>query len=184
MLCGMDTEFRPINGYEGIYSVSIDGRVKSIQRTKTSYGGSRRIPVLERILKSICRRDGYCVVQLSKHGERKQAPIHRLVATAWISEPANDRRYVNHKDGCKTNNHVSNLEWCSPAENFSHAVSIGLHANPIGSTNDNAKLTDDDVLYIRSLPYRYGLINELASRFKVGRLCIGRIRRRVSWKHI
>jgi hypothetical protein len=179
----MDTEFRPVNGYEGLYSVSQDGRVKSNQRTKTTYSGTRTLPVKERILSVCLDSGGYPVVHLSKDGKGQQASIHRLVALAWL-EPQAGRAHVNHKDGRKTNNHVSNLEWCSPVENFSHAVSTGLHASSVGASNIKAKLTDDDVLYIRSLQYRRGLINELASRFNVTRLCIGRIRRRVSWTHI
>ena len=180
----MDKEFRTIVGYEGLYSVSQDGQVKSVSRTKTTYGGARHIPVKERILSTVCDRGGYPVVHLSKNGKARQISVHRLVASAWIGQPPAGKPHINHKDGQKTNNHASNLEWCSPAENFSHAVSTGLHASSVGSSNIKAKLTDDDVLYIRSLPYSRGLINELAGRFKVTRLCIGRIRRRVSWTHI
>lgn len=51
---------------------------------------------------------------------------HRLVATAFIPNPLNYSD-VNHKDGDKQNNHVTNLEWCSRTQNLYHALRTGLH---------------------------------------------------------
>lgn len=52
--------------------------------------------------------------------------LHRLVAEAWCPNQSQARPHVNHKDGNKVNNHPSNLEWCSAAENNAHARAIGL----------------------------------------------------------
>lgn len=55
----------------------------------------------------------------------KTVPVHRLVATAFLGPP--DGRIVNHKNGVKSDNRVSNLEWCTHSENVKHAYDIGLH---------------------------------------------------------
>lgn len=81
--------------------------------------------------KRVCRfmipkdtESGYLSVGLS-NGTKTDFGIHRLVALAYIPNPEN-KPYVNHKDGVKTNNDVSNLEWVTPSENMLHAVSTGL----------------------------------------------------------
>lgn len=58
-------------------------------------------------------------------GTNKYSPIHRWVATTFIPNPE-DKGHVNHIDGVKTNNHVSNLEWVTNQENCTHAVETGL----------------------------------------------------------
>lgn len=68
---------------------------------------------------------GYSIVTLSKNGKSYKEYIHRLVAKTFLSNPLN-KEYVNHKDGNKQNNCVSNLEWCTPSENNYHAFQTGL----------------------------------------------------------
>lgn len=66
-------------------------------------------------------RNGYLIVTLDK----KQLLLHRLMALHFIPNPYQYTQ-VNHKDGNKHNNHISNLEWCSPAQNNHHALQTGL----------------------------------------------------------
>jgi hypothetical protein len=79
--------------------------------------------------------------------------IHRLVAHAFCPRPEHlkdipyDKLQVNHKDGIKTNNHWSNLEWCTNQENTIHAYNTGLM--PSGANKENAKLTKEQVNWIR-----------------------------------
>jgi hypothetical protein len=56
----------------------------------------------------------------------KKYQVHRLVAAAFLEPPGSSQIYVNHKDGDRSNNVISNLEWCSPSENNLHAVKYGL----------------------------------------------------------
>lgn len=86
----------------------------------SSFGNVRR---RGRILKPKNRR--YLQVHLSLKGVCKGHSIHRLVAEAFIPNPDN-KPQVNHIDGNKHNNHVSNLEWVSPSENIQHAIKNGL----------------------------------------------------------
>lgn len=70
-------------------------------------------------------QQGYCHVGLTIDGKIRRFRVHRLVAIAFIENPEN-KPYVNHIDGCRSNNSVQNLEWCTPAENTQHAVRTGL----------------------------------------------------------
>lgn len=76
--------------------------------------------------------NGYLIVTLGK----KQLSVHRLVAIHFIANPYNLTQ-VNHKDGDKGNNHVTNLEWCTAERNANHALEIGLRA---GFVNYDTKL--------------------------------------------
>lgn len=58
--------------------------------------------------------------------------VHRIVAISWIGTPPNGQPWVNHKDGNKLNNHVSNLEWSSISQNIQHAHDTGLRVVPKG----------------------------------------------------
>ena len=91
--------WKDIKEYEGLYKVSNEGNVKSLQNNK------------EKILKPASDKDGYLHVNLCKNCEHKNYLIHRLVAAAFIPN-TNNLPQVNHKDEDKTNNNVSNLEWC------------------------------------------------------------------------
>lgn len=70
-------------------------------------------------------RYGYEKVDLYQYSERSTKKIHRLVAEAFIPNP-DDKPEINHKDGNKENNHVSNLEWTTKRENIDHAMEHGL----------------------------------------------------------
>jgi hypothetical protein len=121
-----------IEGFEELYQVSNLGRVKSLGRTiyypnscynKTNEGVFRP----ERILKAKTKR--YAGVTLSNSKKKIYPSTHRLVALAFIPNP-NNKPCVNHIDGDKQNNCVSNLEWLNWDENTNHAWQTGL-AKPI-----------------------------------------------------
>lgn len=110
-------QWRPIPGYEDLYSVSDLGRVRR------EGGGSGARP--GRIVTPVLGRQGYYVVQLWRHSKRFPTTVHALVAAAFIgSRPAG--AYVNHIDGQKRNNRVVNLEYVTPGENSAHAYRTGL----------------------------------------------------------
>lgn len=85
----------------------------------------------ERIASWIDKGTGYEHTKLSRtpYAGSKNHLVHRLVARAWIDNKE-ELTDVNHKDGNKANNKVSNLEWCSRSGNLYHAMRSGLHANP------------------------------------------------------
>lgn len=101
-------EWRDVIGFEGKYQVSNMGRVKSLDYLHTKE---------EKILKQFLNnRIGYLQVKLWKEGKGKTCKVHRLVAKAFLGNPSNILM-INHKDECKTNNVVSNLEWCTNSYN-------------------------------------------------------------------
>ena len=94
------------------YFVDMEGRVYS----------KRKFNKLTELKKQKTGHKGYVKVRINK----KDKFVHRLVATAYLSNPDN-KETVNHIDGNKENNSVRNLEWCTRSENSKHAYEIGLH---------------------------------------------------------
>lgn len=124
---------------------------------------------------------GYLVIGLSFEGKRNTIGIHRLVAMAYLDNPLNLKE-VNHKDGNKLNNCLSNLEWCTRGENIAHAYKNSLRS-ATGVSNSRC-LTDEDTVieiclllkegfscaYIRDLGYKYDLVRKIKAK--------------TNWKHI
>lgn len=106
--------WKDIKDYEGLYQVSNWGRVKSLRRLITNQYNSFYIE--EKILKPQKNRYGYLYVNLYKNGIMKHITIHKLVAETFISN-RNNLPCINHKDENKTNNVVTNLEWCNYSYN-------------------------------------------------------------------
>lgn len=166
--------WKDILNYESLYQISNLGNVKSLNRV-TRHDHNLK----ERILK--CRLDskGYFYVSLCKNATIKNFRVHRLVAIMFITNPKN-KPEINHKDGVKINNEVSNLEWVTSSENMQHkSIILGKHTN--GIKNGAAKLTEAEIIQIRNSNL---LQRELAEIFDVSRPQISRIKNKKSWKHL
>lgn len=120
--------WKVITGYEN-YEVSDQGRVRSLERYEKCNGILRRRN--EKIIKQSVNKYGYPFVSLSKNGIRVVRTVHRLVAEAFLPNPQNFPQ-VNHKDEDKTNNVVSNLEWCDASYNVSYS-----QGRPVSAIKDN-----------------------------------------------
>ena len=111
----------PIEGYENLYEVSNLGRVRRLESFVAGKAGSKR-KISGKILKPGVSK-GYLIVNLCKNAVRKNYYVHRLVSTAFLPNPDN-KPQVNHLSEDKTNNEVSNLEWCTAKENNNYGTRI------------------------------------------------------------
>ena len=163
------------------YHISNLGRVKSIER-KVPRSTCGEVSVRERILKPATDAKGYLRVALARNKSLKTYKVHRLVADAFIDN--NERKpEVNHKDGNKHNNHVSNLEWVTKGENLSHAYKNGLRCSK-GVNNPSSKLNETNVKNILKLLDRGVTAKKIAKAFCVAESTIGQIKNGQKWNHI
>lgn len=135
--------WRDIPGYEGLYQVSNAGRVKSLARLSAPFNGNV-YTVRERVLKPWMQNAGYLVVGLNSKARRKEHLVHRLVASAFISNPER-LPIVNHINGVKTDNRVDNLEWCSEEFNAWHNAYTLKHEST--KVKRRVVCLDDSVIY-------------------------------------
>jgi hypothetical protein len=134
----MDEIWKDIKGYEALYQVSNLGRVKSCRREVPHFRGGKRV-VRERILKNSIIKDGYYMVQISKQNVAVSRTVARLVAEAFLLKNGENLE-VNHIDGNKKNNCVTNLEWITHSENQSHAIKNNLYKMfPVVKLNSNGE---------------------------------------------
>ncbi|WKW86001.1 HNH endonuclease [Gordonia Phage JonJames] len=116
-------EWATIPGYEGKYSVSSLGRVRSESRVAYCQGGVRS--VAERMMK-LNTNAPYSLVGLSLDGSRKSHGVHTLVALAFLG-PRPTGMQVCHNNGDPHDNRLSNLRYGTPSENNLDKVSHGTH---------------------------------------------------------
>lgn len=143
-----------INGFEGSYAISTKGDVVSYKNKKPLIlkGGVTND-------KKRSADNGYRIVTLSTKGERKTKVFkcHRLVAEYFIPNPEN-KPCVNHIDGDKLNNDITNLEWVTYSENTVHAYSTGLtkpnfadHSEKIDNFINNGEPSGYSPIYLKGL---------------------------------
>lgn len=134
-------EWRPVVGYEGIYEVSDWGNVRSVDKTVNClvYGKYKiKRHIKSAVLKKAITTWGYNQVMLYKDSIGKHKSVHRLVAEAFIPNP-NNLPEINHKDECKTNNTVENLEWCDATYNKNYGGRTNKVAKKLLNRPDQSK---------------------------------------------
>lgn len=146
----MNIEWRPVVGFEGLYSVSNDGQVYSHYRNK--------------VMKAHDNGYGYLQVRLSQNGIKRTRKIHTLVATAFIGARPNGFQ-ICHNNGNSTDNRLINLRYDSYENNQADRFKHGTDS--CGEHNGNAKLTDNQIEEIRWLWSFNFKLREIAEHYRI-----------------
>lgn len=168
----MEEIWKKIPGYEGMYSMSNLGNIRSDRVTTKSYIG--------KILKTTMCTGGYRYLHLHKLGVKKKFTVHELILLCFLG-PRPKGYQVNHKDGVKTNNSIENLEYVTPIENSRHASRLGLLTR--GENCKQAKLNPKKVKEIRILWPGISQ-RKIANKFGVSQHTIRKIVIGKSWRHV
>ncbi len=168
-----------VTGFEALYAVSDRGRVRRIAPGGNSFVG--------RILKPSLDRGGYVRLCLggSSRKIRRTYTAHQLVMLAFVGPPLPGQQ-VNHLNGNRADNRLSNLEWATRSEDMQHKSKV--LGSGRGSTHPGAKLTRTDVIEMRRL-YATGAWSyaALAKRYEVTGSAIAHAITKSewgSWQHI
>lgn len=162
--------WKDVVGYEEYFQISNHGRLLSKRTNK--------------ILKQRITKSGYCTVATKIGGRSGKAHcfrVHRLVADAFLNKTDPDF-VVNHIDGNKLNNHLSNLEWVSISYNNKHSYDTGLRIPPQGDDNTLRKLSNEQVAIIRQRRENGESCRSLGREYDISHVQISRITRSVSYK--
>lgn len=155
--------WKPIKGFEERYEVSNLGCIRSVSKMITYRNGAKRF-WKGQALKQYPDKDGYLKVVLAREGKQFNKCVHRLVAEAFLENP-NHLPMVNHKDECKSNNQVENLEWCTAQYNCLYS-------------NVPQKMTETTKVAVLQMTRNFEVIKQWESMSEAGRE-LG-----ISFKHI
>lgn len=184
------TPTRPIPGFEGLYSATADGRIWSHGRMVQEQRRTRRIPA--DWLMPMTDRLGYGRVNLYCDGKKHRWLVHRLIALAFLGPPPPGRDVINHKDLDPSNNHFTNLEWCSVGENNQHAWNSRpervvpaklLEAHQV-AVRDLRKLTEGQVRFLRKRRAAGATYQSLAEEFNVSLATARNAAIRITYAHV
>lgn len=176
----MEKIWEKIEGFSS-YEISNYGEIKTYNWKNKGY---------ERIMKPALDGAGYFRTMLKRDSDGKfcTVKVHRLVCKAFLNL-IEGKNIVNHLNGIRNDNRLTNLEWCNHSENLKHSFKIGLSDNK-GSKNPASKLVESQVQQILD-NYEYGRKNktgttkkQIAEKYKIS---VGTVRDIVSkktWKHL
>jgi len=167
--------WKPIPGYEGIYSISNRANVRLEINRRNKKAGS--------LLSKSKDQDGYYFTRLSRDGRTARTErIARLVAAGFI-HPIPPKMQVNHKSGVRTDDRPENLEIVTCKENIRHSIEVLGHTRN-GENNPAAKLSEADVLKIRLNRANGESLTVLSKRYKMSDVQIRNIVAGKIWKEV
>lgn len=155
--------------FPSYYQVSNFGNV----RRKAPYSNqSKEWDSNNKLLSPRLHSNGYLRVMLSINGKHYDRYIHRIVAEAFCENP-NNYTEVNHIDSNKTNNHYTNLEWCSRSYNNKHAYDNKLRSvcGCYGVKKKVAKIKDNHIISIYESVEMAAKENNIKSQGNISACC-------------
>jgi hypothetical protein len=157
-----------IEGFED-YAVSSEGCIISYKHKR-------------KVLRCNNDTNGYPSVSLWNNSKFKSFNVHRIVARYFVKndDPIN-KTDVGHWDEIKTNNHYTNLYWCTRKENINHSVRNGTF--PKGE-RAKSKLTTVEVQEIKALLRQGVRMVKIYPKYNVSQYCIWSIKHELTWKHV
>ena len=156
----------PISGLENV-GITNHGRVVNMRTNK---------------LYRTCIKDGYECFSVQNGGQIKYRRVHKVLAETFIPNPKN-KEHVNHIDGNKSNNYISNLEWNTPKENTNHAVLYGLIK--VGEDSTSSKITENQAIHIIKLLEEGLSVNEVVEKLPYATPSIvSKLKNKSRWKHL
>jgi predicted transcriptional regulator len=171
----MNTIWKPIKSTNGKYEASNKGEIRNARTQK--------------VLKTFINVNGYMTLTLRPEPNKQiNARVHKLVTEAFLGDA--NGLYVNHKDGNKLNNNISNLEYVTASVNNQHALDNGLRhtANMKeiavrGEQHYNSRITEDIVFQILDIYYSEKIgCRKIAKRLNISHGTVDSILVGKSWK--
>lgn len=173
-------QWKPVVDYEGVYEVSDQGRVRSVDRWVVDRLGKARL-CKGRVLRPALNGRGYLIVALWKNGKGKTAQVHRLVAKTFLG-PCPSEKIVCHGRGGRLDNRLENLSYGIPSQNNKEDRRRDGTAN-IGEAHPRAKITEAIAIEILNLKGKM-LQADIAKRFGISQQTVSAIQAGRQWPHL
>lgn len=168
-------KWKPIPGFEDLYSASTHGRVM-----RTGKGGAAQPG---KIISAQTDPQGYIRLNLCRNYERHSVKVHRVIASTFLG-PIPAGWTVNHKNGVKSDNRVENLEIVTRGKNISHAFQVIKTQTVRGEKNPRATITEAQALQIRIRLLAGERGCDLAKEFGTNKYIVSNIKRGRTWTHL
>ena len=175
----MNEVWQPVVGYEGLYEVSDQGRVRSLDRLGSSRWGNRTRLYKGTLLRQSINARGYRQVSLCKNGLRRNGAVHQMVANAFLG-PTPSGMIVLHGPNGKQDNSLANIGYGTQLQNL-RDDKLRDGTLQTGERHGRAKLTEELVGYIKASE-KSGA--QLARELHVSDTAIYNVRKGATWRRI
>lgn len=134
----------PVEGYEGLYSVSDRGRIRREYSVRVGFRKGLFVS------KPIVSKAGYHRARFCRNGKIEWRTVHSVVCRAFIG-PRPTKLQINHIDGNKANNSIANLEYVTGSENIRHAIRTGLKPVLVGEKHGNSVYSTEQIASVKMM---------------------------------
>jgi hypothetical protein len=166
--------------YEGIYQISDQGRIRSLDRmVRQRFGGLQHRK--GQIISPWVNPEGYSFVMLNKETSFRRWRVHRLVLTVFMGPPEPGMECC-HRDSNPRNNRIENLRWGTSASNSKDMIANGTSMK--GERSNLSKLRNEQIAKIKEMLATGMTQQRIASLFNVKQTTISKIKLGCTWSHV